>query len=155
MRHTMSLYHLAQYNVARCHGPLDTPIMRGFVDQLEAMNLLADRSPGFVWRFQTPEGNATSVKLYDDPLTISNLSVWKGPDALKAYVYRSSHVEVYRARKDWFGEWDGPNYVLWWIPSGTLPTMEEGRRRVELLALQGPTSEAFSFRALYSPPDYK
>ena len=51
--------HLAQVNIARMKGPLESPVMAGFVARLEEINALADRSPGFIWRLQTGEGNAT------------------------------------------------------------------------------------------------
>ena len=53
---------LAQVNIARMRGALDDPVMRGFVARLDEINALADASPGFVWRLQTPEGNATYLR---------------------------------------------------------------------------------------------
>lgn len=67
---------LAQVNIGRMKGPLDSPTMAGFVARLDDINSLADRSPGFVWRLQTPEGNATYLRPYDDDRILFNLSVW-------------------------------------------------------------------------------
>lgn len=150
----MSSYHLAEFNISHCRAPLDTPAMSGFVEQLETLNALADESLGFVWRFKTEEGNATSVRPYDDPLIIVNLSVWESVETLRSYAYRSHHAEVYRRRKEWFQNSSNSTLVLWWTPAGTLPDVEEGRRRLERLAAHGPTPESFTFRSLYSPPDY-
>ena len=58
----MSAFHLAQVNIGRMLGPLDGPLMAGFVARLDEINALADESPGFVWRFQTAEGNATALR---------------------------------------------------------------------------------------------
>jgi len=55
-------YHLAQVNVARMLAPLDSPVMAGSVAQLAKVNALADRSPGFVWRLETAEGDGTAVR---------------------------------------------------------------------------------------------
>ena len=145
----MVSFHLAEYNIARCRAPLDTPLMRGFVEELDTLNALADASPGFIWRFKTAEGNATSVRPYDDPLLIVNLSVWTSPDSLKAYAYRTGHAAAYKKRTDWFQELDGPSFVLWWIPAETLPSIDEGRQRLELLAENGPTDKAFTFKTIF------
>ena len=55
----MTQYHIAQVNIGRMRGPLEGSIMAGFVARLNEINALADHSPGFVWRLQTPEGDAT------------------------------------------------------------------------------------------------
>lgn len=149
----MISFHLAQFNIARCRAPLDTPLMHGFVEQLETLNALAEESPGFIWRFKTAEGNATGVRLYDDPLLIVNLSLWDHPDSLKAYVYRSGHAAAYKARSEWFHDIEGPSFVLWWVPAGTRPSLEEGRKRLEFLGGEGPSNNAFTFKPMFPPPD--
>ncbi|AYZ63105.1 DUF3291 domain-containing protein [Burkholderia multivorans] len=46
-------------NGASCtRAPLDTPLMPSFVTQLKDINALAERSPCFVWRLQSSEGDA-------------------------------------------------------------------------------------------------
>jgi hypothetical protein len=82
-------FHLAQVNIGRLRAPMDDPIMDGFRSQLDPINALADRSPGFVWRLQTDEGNATSIRPYaDDDRMAINLSVWESLDALQQFVYK-------------------------------------------------------------------
>jgi len=44
------------------------------VSRLEEINALADRAPGFVWRLQTEEGNATYLRPYEDERIIVNMS---------------------------------------------------------------------------------
>jgi len=56
------MYHIAQVNIAHMIAPLTDPLMADFVAQLNIVNAFADNSPGFVWRFQTAEGNATTFK---------------------------------------------------------------------------------------------
>lgn len=70
-------YNLAQINIGHIRAPLDHPIMAGFVDQLDAVNALADQSPGFVWRLETEEGNATSIQAFSELLLLINLTVWE------------------------------------------------------------------------------
>jgi len=144
--------HLAQINIARCRAPLDSPVMREFVEQLDALNHLAEASPGFVWRLKTDSGNATSIRVYDDPLIMVNLSTWRDAETLKAYAYKSGHIAALKRRRDWFEKLEGPTLALWWVAAHEVPTAMEGRRRLELLATNGPTSEAFNFQALFAPP---
>ncbi|MES2258736.1 MAG: DUF3291 domain-containing protein [Pseudomonadota bacterium] len=145
-------YHLAQVNIGRIRAPLTDPLMHGFVSQLDHINRLAETSPGFVWRLQTDEGDATAIQLYDDPLVIVNLSVWESVDALKQYVYAGDHVAVLRERKSWFEKFDGPMLALWWIPAGHLPTPQEARHALDHLALAGPTQQVFTFSKPFPPP---
>ena len=86
----MTIYHLAQVNIGRIKAPLDDPRMAGFMNRLDELNALADRSPGFVWRLQTSEGNATYFRPYhDDDRILMNMSVWENVEALRNYVYRT------------------------------------------------------------------
>lgn len=72
----------------RMLAPLDSPTMSGFVARLDEINALADGSPGFVWRLQTPEGDATSLRPWEDDMIIVNMSVWETREALFSYVYQ-------------------------------------------------------------------
>jgi hypothetical protein len=120
------IFHLSEFNIARMKASLDDPLMAEFVRLLADVNAAADSSPGFVWRLQTDEGDATGIRAYDDPLML-NLSVWETVESLKEYTYRSLHATPFRKRKEWFEPFDGPSLVLWWIPKGKIPTVEEGR----------------------------
>ena len=147
----MNEHQLAQVNVARAVAPLDDPRMADFVALLDEVNRLAEQSPGFVWRLQGASGNATDVKVDDDPLVIVNLTVWSSPDDLFAYTYRSEHRAVFSRRFEWFERWDGPSVALWWQPGGTIPTVEDAFRRLQSLAEHGPTPEAFTFKQQFPP----
>ena len=144
-------YHVAQVNVARVLAPLDSPRLRGFVDGLAPVNALADRSPGFVWRLQTEAGDATAIRPYEDDLVMVNLSVWRSLAELWDFVYVSQHLDFMRRRREWFERLD-PYLALWWVPAGTLPGVEEAKRRLDRLRRDGPGPWAFSFRAAWPPP---
>ena len=145
-------YHLAQVNIGRIRAPMQDPLMDGFRLALARINALADASPGFVWRLQTEQGNATSIHAFDDPLLLVNMSVWTTIEALHAYVYDSDHTPFVRARRQWFEPFEGPMLALWWVPEGHLPTVTEAKGRLELLAARGPTPEAFTFRHTFPAP---
>jgi hypothetical protein len=146
-------YYLAQLNIALMRAPLNDPLMADFVAQLDAINAIADNSPGFVWRLQDQAGNATGIHAYDDERMLVNLTVWQSIAALSAYVYRSQHGEVMRDRRRWFEKSDQLTFVLWWIPAGHLPGLEEAKERLEHLRRHGATAYAFSFKTPFPSPN--
>lgn len=149
----MTRFHLAQVNIGRLRAPVDDPLMEGFRSQLDPINALADRSPGFVWRLQTEDGNATAIRPYDDELMAINMSVWESLDALQQFVYRSAHIGPLRDRKQWFEPIEGPILVLWWVPAGHIPTIDEAKERLDHLKQHGPSPYAFTFRTPFPSPD--
>lgn len=144
-------HHLAELNVARSVAPIDDPAMADFVANLDRINALGEASPGFVWRLKDDSGAATSIRAFDDPLIIVNLTVWTSIETLREYAYRSAHVEVFRRRRDWFVPLDGPSLVLWWVPAGHIPTVIEARERLDHLAANGPTPTAFTLKTTFAP----
>lgn len=148
----MSAYELAELNIAVMKEPLDSPSMADFVAALDRINAIADVAPGFVWRMQTEEGDATALRPLGDA-TLVNLSVWRDAAALEAYVYRSAHVEIMKRRKEWFERMKEAWVVLWWVPRGHRPEIGEAIAKLERLRAEGPTAEAFTFRKAFPPPD--
>ncbi len=147
----MTRFDIAQLNVGRAVAPLDSAVMADFMNWLDEINALAERSPGFVWRLQGDNGNNTDLKVSDDPLFIVNLSVWSSIDALYDFTYRSDHKTVFKRRHEWFERLGRPNTVLWWQLAGTLPTAEEALARLDHLTQHGPTPDAFTFKELPAP----
>lgn len=141
----MNALHIAQVNIGRIKAALEDPVMEGFVARLEEINALADRSPGFVWRLQTSEGDATYLRPYDDDRIIFNMSVWESIEQLKQYVYYTAHVELLRQRQMWFEKFSGSYTALWWIPIGHVPSIDEAKKRLAHLDADGPTQFAFTF----------
>jgi hypothetical protein len=144
-------FELAQVNIGRIRGPMESEVMRGFREALDEINALAEASAGFVWRFKTEAGNATSVSAFPDPLVLINLSVWESPAALRDYVYRSVHGKFFARRAEWFEKFEAPHLALWWVPAGERPTTAEARGRLASIAAQGPTPFAFTFRESFRP----
>lgn len=146
-------HRLAQVNVAHMRAALDNPLMEGFVARLEPLNALADSMPGFVWRLQTDEGDATSVRAFDDPLILVNLSVWESVEALETYIYRSDHLSALQQRAEWFDRPKKSPFALWWVVSDHIPSVEEAKARLEMLWQHGPTADAFTFRHRFEPDE--
>lgn len=144
---------LAQINVGRTLYPLDDPRMEGFTGRLDAVNALAEAAPGFVWRLQSDSGNATDIKVSDDPQFIVNLSVWRDAEALFDFVYRTAHREVMVQRRQFFEPPRGVFQALWWVPAGHRPTPQEGLAAIARLEAEGPGPLAFSFKQRFAPPE--
>ena len=119
-------FHIAQFNIARMRAPLESPLMADFLAALDPINARADAAPGFVWRLKTDAGNAVSLHPYGDPLIIVNLSVWQSIESWHAFVYTEQHAGVMANRKQWFEPLSPPYLVLWWLPAGKTPTVEQG-----------------------------
>jgi hypothetical protein len=148
----MADYRIAQVNIGRIKGPLEGSVMAGFVARLDEINALADSSPGFVWRLQNAEGNATYLRPYDDDRILFNMSVWKTPEALKNYVYKTAHAELLRQRHQWFEKFSSAYTALWWVPVNRTPSIDEAKKRLAHLDEHGPTQFAFTFKTVF-PPD--
>ena len=148
----MSQYQLAQLNIARMKFNIDDPEMSEFVDNLDNINALADQAPGFVWRLQTEEGDATAIDFFGSDVLV-NMSVWQDAESLHQYVYRSAHNQIMSKRKLWFDRFEKAYAVLWWIPSGHIPTLEEAADKLKYLNQNGASIEAFTFKQGYPAPD--
>ena len=133
-------------------GDRDSEIMKGFVDRLDEINGIADNSPGFLWRLQTEEGDATGIQAFDDPLLLVNVSVWKDIDSLRSFVYKSLHVDLIQDRDAWFEKMRESHQALWWVPEGHLPSIEEAKEKLAYLQAHGPSEVAFRFSKAVAAP---
>jgi hypothetical protein len=148
----VATFHVVQLNVAHPVAPLDSPQLAGFMQALDRINALAEGSPGFVWRLQGANGNATGLVVPDEPGLLVNMSVWDSVDSLFAFVYRSAHTPLLVRRREWFQRPAAAPHVLWWIPAGQIPTVEEGMARLRHLRAQGPSPHAFTFKERHPAP---
>jgi hypothetical protein len=144
--------HIAQLNIGRLVADREDAQVAEFMAALDPVNAIAEASPGFVWRLQTDEGNATSIRPFDDDRILVNMSVWESIEAVQAFAYASRHVEYLRRRREWFERMGAPTMVLWWVTEGHIPTTEEAKARLEHLERHGPTPTAFTFKQAF-PPD--
>ena len=145
--------HLAQLNVATLVACEGDPRVAPFFDNLDRVNRVGDSSPGFVWRLHddSDAGGATELKFFDDPLRIVNLTVWASVEALREFTYRTEHLQFLRRRREFFLPSEGPHLVLWWVPEGHIPTVAEAIERLERLAADGPSPDAFTFASVPEP----
>jgi hypothetical protein len=146
-------YHIAQVNIALMQAPLEDPLMAEFVSSLDEINALADSSPGFVWRLQTGQGNATDLRPYGYDRILFNLSVWESLEQLQAYVYKSAHGEVMRKRRQWFEKFEGMYFALWWVEAGHIPNVIEAKQKLDYLNEHGASAWTFNFKSPFPAPD--
>jgi hypothetical protein len=152
----MRTYHLAEINIARMKGvDINDPIMKEFVENLDAVNQIAEKSEGFVWRLKDENNNATSLNPYDDEQIIINVSVWKSMETLEEFMYRTFHAEFLKRRKDWFTSFGKAHTAMWWIPAGHLPTLEEAVGKLDLLQKNGASQDSFDFRNKFPAPSVR
>ncbi|MFO6464954.1 DUF3291 domain-containing protein [Jannaschia sp. KMU-145] len=137
--------NLAQLNVGYARYALDDDRIAPFMDNLDRINALAERSPGFVWRMQSDGGNATDISVPDDPDMISNLSVWTDVESLGAYVFNTVHARFYDRGTDWFETMTKPHFVMWHVPDGHRPSLVEAMDRLAHLRVHGSTDHAFGW----------
>lgn len=151
-------YELAQVNISRMKAPLDDPSFRDFVAGLEPVNALADDAPGFVWRLQTEDGDATSVRAFEWDVrgtsgVLVNMSVWESPEALAAFVFSGDHLAIMKRRREWFHKVQDVMTALWWVPAGYRPTTADAEEKIKHLRVYGPTPEAFTLKRYFPAPD--
>ncbi|MFC3123202.1 DUF3291 domain-containing protein [Agaribacter flavus] len=138
--------HLAQLNIAKVRFNLDSPEMAGFVDNIAPINAIAESSPGFIWRLKDEDGDATGFNVEGQPDIIVNMSVWENVTSLKNFMFKTHHVDFLKHKKEWFIPIDDASYVMWWIPKGHIPSLEEAFDKLNWLRQHGESDLAFSFK---------
>ena len=145
-------WHLAQVNIGVARFGYEDARFSEFVDNLDRINALADHAPGFVWRYVADDECEAGRDVFDDEQMLFNMSIWESREALMDYVYQTDHVNILRKRAEWFVNQERPILALWWQQAGTIPSVLEARQRLEKLAQDGPTKDAFTFRDFFEAP---
>jgi hypothetical protein len=140
--------HVAQLNIGRFRFATDDPRMSGFMDNLDRINAIAERSEGFVWRLKDESNNATAFRPFPDPDMAVNLSVWESVEALEKFVWSTVHSRIYNAKGAWFEKLATPHFVMWSVPAGHHPDLEEAKARLDHLTRHGDSDFAFGWSHL-------
>jgi hypothetical protein len=145
-------HQLAQLNIARARFDRTDPRFQSFVDLVEPVNALADRMPGFVWRLADETGvGSTDIEAFDDPQMLVNMSVWQDFKSLEDFAFNTVHAKVMGRKAEWFGLMESQHLVLWWVPVGHIPTLDEAKTRLDTLQQSGPSATAFNFKHRFDP----
>ena len=139
---------LAELNVGYALYPLDDARMAGFIDNLDALNALAERSKGYVCRMKSDSGNATDLDVPGDEQMIANMSVWVDVTSLGDYVFNTIHAKFYEKRPAWFENMTRHHFVMWWVEDGHIPTLDEAMQKLAPLQEHGSTDDAFGWDAV-------
>ena len=142
---------LAQLNLARLKAPKGDPRTDEFFNSIPPINMLAEASPGFVWRLIGDVKDHTDIEYFLDPLMVVNISVWEDLESFRHFVYKSGHVQYIKRKKEWMDKFDGPYAVMWWVPEANTPSLAEAKDRLEMLRRDGPTVEAFDLQNVFVP----
>ena len=140
--------HLAQLNVGRLVAETDDPRVAEFMAALDRVNGLGKRMPGFVWMMEgsgEPGTGNIETKIDGDPRFVSNLTVWESVEELETFVWKTVHRQFYERRREWFEVLGEKHLVMWWVPEGHRPTLEEGLERLAQLRAQGDSDRAFGW----------
>ncbi|MDW3222282.1 MAG: DUF3291 domain-containing protein [Paracoccaceae bacterium] len=145
------VYHLAELNVGRLAAPTDDPRVAEFMENLDRINGLGKRMPGFVWMMEgsgEPGTGNTENAIDGDPLYVSNLTVWESVETLEKFVWGTIHKQFYARRQEWFEVLGAMHFVMWWVPIGHKPTLDEALARLEHLKTHGDSDHAFGWSYL-------
>ncbi len=139
---------LAEINVATAADDMDSPRLAQFVDALDRVNAVAERSPGFVWRLKDEGGSAIDIKTSDDPRYIVNVSTWETAEHFEQFVWNTVHKRFYNRREEWFEKPASAHFAMWWVPIGHQPTVEEALAKLAELDRDGPSDAVFGWAQL-------
>ena len=141
-------HHLAELNVGRLLAPTDDPKVAEFMAALDRINGMGKRMPGFVWMMEgsgEPGTGNTEAKIDGDPQFVANLTVWEDAANLKRFVWDTVHRRFFDRRSEWFEVLGEMHFVMWRVPAGHRPTLEEAMERLEQRRSMGDTVHAFGW----------
>ena len=144
-------HNVAQLNIGVLCHPIDDPRTAGFAQNTDAVNAVAERSAGFIWRLVDEEAalHDEGISLFDgNPNAICTLSLWSSAEDLESFVLRTIHGSFLKRRAEWFIEQDHKTYVIWPVAAGQRPTIREGLDRLADLEASGANEGAYDFNYL-------
>lgn len=150
--------HLAELNVGRLLAPTDDPRFAEFMANLDRINGLGKRMPGFVWMMEgagEPGTGNTDNMIDGDPQFVPNLTVWESVAALEKFVWGTIHKQFFARRSQWSDVLGDLHFVMWWVAEGHKPMLAEALERLEMRRRQGDTEDAFGWEWLKEAQMYK
>lgn len=137
---------LAELNISTWKIDPSSEVAKEFYDRVEAINSLAERSEGFIWRLvEDPRDENGRNAVCDGHDTLYTLSVWQDVGHLERFVWNTVHKKVYQGKNKWFAELSDHHLVMWNVESGVQPTLEDARERLDHLNEHGNSDFAFEW----------
>ena len=144
-------YHLAELNIGRLLAPTDDPRVADFMVNLDRINGMGKRMPGFVWMMEgsgEPGTGNTESFIGDDPQSVTNLTVWEDVASMENFVWNTVHRQFYNRRQEWFEVLGKMHFVMWWVPAGHRPSLDEALDRLAHREKHGDSDHAFGWAHL-------
>lgn len=132
---------------------IEDPEMKGFRDNTDRVNELAESLPGFVWRDAFDLEASSVPNAHNDEQVLINISVWEDVASLKEFTYKTFHKEIMKRQKEWFQKYGTAHYALWWIKAGGFPKEQEALDKLDYLQKNGASVEVFNFKEVFDKPD--
>ena len=151
-------HYLAELNIGRLLAPTDDPRVAEFMAALDRVNGLGKRMPGFVWMMEgsgEPSTGNTAAKIDGDPQFVSNLTVWENVTTLENFVWNTVHRAFYERRQEWFEVLGKMHFVMWWVPAGHKPTLDEALAKLAQKQENGDSDQAFGWSYLKEAQAWK
>lgn len=104
----------------------------------------ANRSWGVWGEFCTPNFYTLGLDDHNDQRA-STVSLWKDLASVYNYVYSGLHLSALKGKKQWFQSLGFPTYAIWWCKDGEQPTWKIASEKLDLLHMNGPTKDSFTF----------
>ena len=145
---TASTMHVAELNIVHRRFAFDDPRFADFINNLERINALAERAPGFVWRLKDDSGTSIHIETGDDPTLLPNLSLWETIEDLHRFTFQTVHARIYDRRHEWFDPHQQAHFVMWHVPVGHRPSLEEAFAQLETLRRHGSSDRVFGWETL-------
>ncbi|WP_371554204.1 DUF3291 domain-containing protein [Streptomyces longwoodensis] len=167
--------HLALYTFGVLKAPLTdpAPLVRAFHATGADVYPQIARHPGYLAHAEPTDPGRASTTLFDldwgawgefvvpawydrgrTPQTAAlaaTLSLWTDLRSAVDGVYTGHHRAALARRHDWFERAGHPTHVCWWVTDGTVPTWEDGVRRLEHLHTHGTAPHAFTLQRAVTP----
>jgi heme-degrading monooxygenase HmoA len=137
--------HLAEFNLSVWKIDDTSEAAKGFLDKVGQVNALAERADGFVWRLLDEGRDEKGRTPFGGPDTLVTLSLWESVEALEQFVWKTVHKRVLDRKGEWFEKLERHHMVLWWVPEGHRPTLEEAKERLDHRQAHGDTDYAFGW----------
>lgn len=150
--------HLAELNIGRLLADPADPRVGEFMQNIDRINGLGKRMPGFVWMMEgsgAPNTGNTEAKIDGDPQFVSNLTVWENVETLEAFVWHTVHKQFYDRRQEWFEVLGDMHFVMWWVTPDHRPTLDEGLARLAHLREHGDSDHAFGWTYLKNATQWR
>lgn len=118
-----------------------------FVDRIPLVHAAAERSEGFVWRYQGDEASDAAAIgrpiVGDAEPIICSFSVWRTVEDFERFLHKTVHGHFLRRRETWFVP-GRSEMVLWNVADGHTPDIDEALDRLGQLRREGVSDALFT-----------